>query len=104
MSGLRFSERDAASVLLVRAIESEDLEGVALTREDRRDVGAAALSEAPLSSDDDNRQLRRFLVARADRALGRLDSRYPMLRRVRDVARWPGWALPSKARFGRRID
>lgn len=97
MSGLRIPERDAASVLLVRAIESEDLEGVALSRDDRRDASAAALAEAPIDDDGDKKQVRRFIVRRADRALARLDARYPALARVRAAAHWPGWLTASIA-------
>ncbi|MEO7634783.1 MAG: hypothetical protein ABIS38_03930 [Sphingomicrobium sp.] len=95
MSGLRIPERDAASVLLVRAIESEDLDGVALSREDRRDASAAALAETPIDDDRDRKQVRRFLVRRANRALTRLEARYPALRHVRTAAHWPGWLTPS---------
>lgn len=78
-------------MLLVRAIEAEDTEGLVLTPEDRRFASAAALSDHPLSESGSPAQTAAFLVRRAELALTRLLSRYPNLRRPLTLSQWPGW-------------
>ena len=49
MRQLRLNEEAARDVLLVRAIETEDVPAVVLTREDRAHAGAAALGGSSLA-------------------------------------------------------
>lgn len=100
MAGLRLNEEAARDVLLVRAIETEDVKAGVLTRDDRQYATAAALNSTRLGKAADQRQAAAFLTRRADFALDRLVARYPMLQRARGLARWPrwlNWALPLGA-------
>ena len=100
MRQLRLNEEGARDVLLVRAIETEDVSAVVLTREDRAHAGAAALGGSSLAGVNDARATAAYLKRRAEVALERLGSRYPAIERVRTLSGWPpvlGWVLPVAA-------
>lgn len=88
---LRLNEDEAIDTLLVRAIESEDHEAAVLTREDRQYASTAALGSVPIGETADAKRTAAFLARRAELALSRLLVRYPTLRRVCRLSRWPGW-------------
>jgi hypothetical protein len=98
-------EDSARRLLLVRAVESEDVAESLLTREDRHYATGAALAQAPVP--DEGSESRRspnadeaFLARRADYALSRLEPRYPAISRACRSAHWPGvinWLLPLAA-------
>ena len=92
MRRLHLKEAAAREVLLVRAIESEDPQGAVLTQEDRRYASATALLEHGLGDDPGAAQTGAFLQRRANLAMTRLLARYPVLRRVCGLSRWPHWA------------
>ena len=87
-------------MLLVRAVETEDSDGLVLTPDDRQYATAAALASAPLGSAAGARAKAAFLAHRAQHAIERLVPRYPGLELTRKLSRWPawlGWALPLAA-------
>jgi hypothetical protein len=85
------SESAARSVLLVRAIESEDHDALLLTREDRQFATRSALAQAPLGAEASTGQTGAFLERRAALVLERLTPRYPNLSRLSALSRWPAW-------------
>ena len=100
----RLDEDSARRLLLVRAIESEDVAESLLTREDRHYATGAALAHAPVADQDDKRGSPKgdqaFLARRSEFALSRLEPRYPAIGRACRSARWPrwiDWALPLAA-------
>ena len=100
MKRVHLPEAAAREVLLVRAIESEDGEGAVLTREDRQYASSAALRDAPLGEQPSPADLGAFLHRRSDLALTRLMARFPALKRVCGLSRWPhwlSWAVPLAA-------
>lgn len=100
MERLRLPEAAAREVLLVRAIEGEDSAGAVLTDEDRRYATAAALAEVRIGEQAGSREVAAFLHRRADLALTRLMARFPALKRVCALSRWPNWlnwAVPLAA-------
>jgi hypothetical protein len=97
---LRLREAAAIDALLVRGIETEDADGLVLTREDRRYATGAALAATPIGDPPSPRDTAAFVTRRSALALERLLARYPTLQRVRALSRWPGWlswALPFGA-------
>jgi hypothetical protein len=88
-------KEDAARRLaLVRAIETEDVAELLLTRDDRLYATGVALAE--LGQEGDRRDARRrddlFLERRSALAFDRLASRFPAVVQVERRSRWPGWA------------
>ncbi len=84
------NEAQARQFLLVRSIESEDRDGVLLTREDRAQADQAGRSGGA----------RDYLARRAEFAAVRLETRHPRVADVLRYARWPswlGWLLPLAA-------
>ena len=79
MGRLRLSEKAAIDALLVRAIEGEDTNGLALTAEDRQYATSAALSVAPIGENASRRDTSAFVARRAQLALQRLTTREPQL-------------------------
>jgi len=104
-NSIRLEEDSARRLLLVRAVESEDVAESLLTREDRHYATGAALAHAPVADQDNGsrRSPRRdeaFLARRSDYALSRLEPRYPPIGQACRSARWPpwiNWALPLAA-------
>jgi hypothetical protein len=98
-------EGSARRLLLVRAVESEDVAESLLTREDRHYATGAALAHAPVADQETGpRRSRRgdeaFLARRSEFALSRLEPRYPAIARAFRSAHWPrwiNWALPLAA-------
>lgn len=76
------NEGEARTLLLVRAIESEDRDQQLLTREDRMQAESAARDAR---SDSD------YLARRADFAATRLATRNPRINDILRYARWPAW-------------
>ena len=92
------TEDEARRVELVRAIETEDRDYLLLTREDRQQAEAHALSG--LGATLDRRTERRFIARRADFATARLETRHPGIAAMlapRPWRRWLGLALPLLA-------
>ena len=84
------NEAQARQFLLVRSIESEDRDGVLLTREDRAQADQAGRSGGA----------RDYLARRAEFAAVRLETRHPRVADVLRYARWPswlGWLVPVAA-------
>lgn len=84
------NEAQARQFLLVRSIESEDRDGVLLTREDRAQADQAGRSGGA----------RDYLARRAEFAAVRLETRHPRVADVLRYARWPvwlGWLVPVVA-------
>jgi hypothetical protein len=88
---LRLREDAAIDALLVRGVEVEDADALVLTHDDRRYASQAALAREPVADPPQPREAAAFLSRRAARALERLTARYPTLRRVRALSRWPAW-------------
>jgi hypothetical protein len=101
----RLDENSARRLLLVRAVESEDVAESLLTREDRHYATAAATAYAPMAEQDTGSRRSRhgdeaFLARRSEFALSRLEPRYPAVGQACRSARWPrwiNWALPLAA-------
>lgn len=91
VTSLKLTEAAARDVLLVRAIEAEDVGAAILTREDRQYATAVALQAGSLPDHPGARETSSFLAHRAHVALDRLAARYPKLQRSRRLARWPQW-------------
>lgn len=86
----RMNEAQARQFLLVRSVESEDRDGVLLTREDRAQADQAGRSGGE----------RDFLARRSEFAAVRLETRHPRVGDVLRYARWPtwlGWLVPLAA-------
>jgi hypothetical protein len=93
------NEDDARTLLLIRAVETEDAAQALLTRDDRQAATASALSAEPGNATG-RRADQRFLASRAAFALARLTARHPAIGRAARATRWPGWldwALPLAA-------
>lgn len=100
METLRLNETAAREMVLVRAIESEDSDSAILTKEDRQFASVTALRDRPLGEGVSPGEVGAYLARRAELALGRLVSRYPALKTVCGLSRWPhwlSWAVPLLA-------
>lgn len=96
------TEDEARDLLLVRAVELNDLAEMTLTAEDQRLATAAGLSaqsenrRAPSREQEDEV----FLVKRSAFASARIVTRSPVLARAANGVRWPswiGWSAPLGA-------
>ena len=87
---MRLSEGAARTLLLVRAIETEDADAAVLTRDDRRHASDAALATARGQAGE-RAHAAAFLTRRSEIALERLTARYPTLAKVCRASRWPAW-------------
>lgn len=87
------NEDDARRMLLVRAVETEDVGEALLTREDRHQATGTARQHAePAGAQQSHRRPDdAFLAARARFAYARLETRFPQVGRVARAAQWPGW-------------
>ena len=87
---IRLGEAAAARVLLVRAVEAEDRDGLVLTADDRCSASEAAVAAVRGSPGVEARP-ETFLGRRAEVALERLRGRFPALASVERALRWPWW-------------
>jgi hypothetical protein len=81
-------------MLLVRAVEAEDVGEALLTREDRHQATGMARQEASTPSgakQSAGRSDDAFLAARARFAHARLETRFPQVAKVSRNAKWPAW-------------
>lgn len=101
MKGTLVNEAEARHLLLVRAIEKEDLDLAVFTAEDRRQATAAGLASVGQHGPDRPKNFdKRFLAARTEFAFDRLSTRVPAIAQIDRQVRWPawvGWALPCAA-------
>ena len=88
------NEHGARRLALVRAIETEDVAEVLLTRDDRLYATGVALAELGPEGDGRNAQRRDdlFLARRSALAFDRLASRFPAVAQVERRSSWPHWA------------
>lgn len=87
-------EDGARRLALVRAVETEDIAEVLLTREDRLYATGAALAEVQPGGGGGRDARRRedfFLERRSTLAFERLAARYPAVAQAERRSRWPAW-------------
>lgn len=92
------TEEEVRKVELIRAIETEDRDHFLLTREDRQQADAYALTSASMASQQHSNH--RFVARRAEFAAARLTTRNPGITALLKRSRWPrwiGWSVPLAA-------
>jgi len=89
------TEEEARRLLLVRAVESADTAESVLTREDRIQASAAALTQSRGGSPGPGARAQRaedaYLARRSEFAFARIAARFPQAARAAERLRWPSW-------------